>query len=207
MAQRIVNIGTGPNTKDGDNIRNAFDKVNQNFSELYTITGETTDGLIVTDIKGSVFGDDSTAIVDGVTGKITAADVTTASVIYPNVVTRTVSSTVPADTTAVIWASSDENIASAKLVIQAEGSVTPNANGPATWHTQLCEAHVVKRANFTTAPAVSVYGITYTSAAALATFSAQYNMSTNRIEVAATAANAGYPLAVKIFATEFLTSD
>lgn len=207
MAQRLINIGTGPNTRDGDTVRNAFEKVNQNFSELFTIAGETTDGYIVTDIKGSVFGDDSTAIIDAVSGKVTATDVTTASVIYPSVTTRTVSATVLANTPTVIWASSDENIASAKLVIQAEGSVTPDANGSATWHTQMCEAHVVKRANFTTAPAISVYGITYTSVSVLATFAAQYNVSTNRIEVVATAANAGYPLAVKIFATEFLTSD
>ena len=39
MTQRIVNIGTGPNTKDGDTVRNAFDKINQNFTEIYTQLG------------------------------------------------------------------------------------------------------------------------------------------------------------------------
>ena len=70
MAQRLINIGTGPNTKDGDTIRNAFDKVNQNFGELYTAVGQDTDGFIVTDIKGSVFGNDSTAIIDANNGNI-----------------------------------------------------------------------------------------------------------------------------------------
>lgn len=207
MAQKLINIGTGPNTKDGDTVRNAFDKVNQNFSELYTAVGQATDGFIVTDIKGSVFGDDSTAIVDAINGKIQATNVTTGSVIYSNnISTRSLSATVPANTPSVIWASSDENIASAKLVIQAEGSVSPDANGTATWHTQICEAHVVKRANFTTTPSLSVYGITYTSASALATFTTQYNLSTSRMEVIATATNAGYPLSVKVFATEIETS-
>lgn len=207
MAQRLINIGTGPNTKDGDVVRNAFDKVNQNFTELYTLVGENTDGYIITDIKGSVFGNDSSAIIDAINGNIQANDITAVSVNYNSgITTRSLSTLVPANTPTVIWASSDENIASAKLVIQAEGSVSPDANGSATWHTQLCEAHAVKRANFTTAPSLSVYGITYTSVAALATFTAQHNISTNKMEVVATAANAGYPLTIKVFATEIETS-
>ena len=39
MAKQTINIGTGANTKDGDIIRDAFNKVNQNFDELYDITG------------------------------------------------------------------------------------------------------------------------------------------------------------------------
>jgi hypothetical protein len=35
MAKQIINVGTGPNTKNGDPIRNAFQKVNANFTELY----------------------------------------------------------------------------------------------------------------------------------------------------------------------------
>lgn len=70
MAQRIVNIGTGPNTKDGDTVRNALDKINQNFTELYGLVGESTDGQIRTDIIGSVFADDSTVLVDATNQKI-----------------------------------------------------------------------------------------------------------------------------------------
>ena len=39
MAQQIINIGTVPNDKSGDLIRTAFNKVNQNFTELYAATG------------------------------------------------------------------------------------------------------------------------------------------------------------------------
>jgi hypothetical protein len=36
MVRRIINIGSSPNAKDGDIVRDAFNKVNQNFEELYT---------------------------------------------------------------------------------------------------------------------------------------------------------------------------
>jgi hypothetical protein len=36
MAKQTINLGTGPNTKDGDTVRDAFSKVNQNFTELYS---------------------------------------------------------------------------------------------------------------------------------------------------------------------------
>lgn len=35
MAKKMINLGTGPNTLDGDKIRVAFGKVNDNFTELY----------------------------------------------------------------------------------------------------------------------------------------------------------------------------
>jgi hypothetical protein len=208
MSQRIINIGTGPNTKDGDTVRQAFNLTNQNFTELYTLLGQTEDSVLSTSIKGSVWADDSTLVVDGINGKIYATDITTAQINLPNsIFTTTNSEIVPANTPTVVWTSAVTTITTAKLVIQVEGTVSSDANGSATWHTQICEAHVAKRANFTTAPAISVYGITYTSATALATFTTQYNVSTNKIEVIATATNAGYPLSVKIHATEIETSD
>jgi chromosome segregation ATPase len=38
MTKQTINIGTNANSKDGDIIRDAFNKVNQNFDELYEIT-------------------------------------------------------------------------------------------------------------------------------------------------------------------------
>lgn len=35
MAQQLINIGLTPNDKSGDLIRTAFNKVNQNFTELF----------------------------------------------------------------------------------------------------------------------------------------------------------------------------
>jgi hypothetical protein len=207
MAQRLINIGTGPNTKDGDTVRQAFNLTNQNFTEVYALLGQSSNNF-TGNLSGSLFADNSTLIVDGITGKVYATDLTTSQINLSNgVYTRTLSNTVPVNTPTVIWTSFNTNITSAKLVIQAEGTVSPDANGSATWHTQMCEAHVVKRTNFTTAPSLSVYGITYTSVSALATFTTQFNVVTNKMEVIATATNAGYPLNIKIFATEIETSD
>lgn len=63
MAQQIINIGAAPNDGTGDVLRTAFQKVNDNFTELYgssssaaltyTFTGASVvDGAI--DLSGSV---------------------------------------------------------------------------------------------------------------------------------------------------------
>jgi len=68
MARQIINLGTA-DRGNGDPIRTAFSKINNNFAELYAIlSGGSGANIIETDIKGSVFADDSTMIVDGVNG-------------------------------------------------------------------------------------------------------------------------------------------
>ena len=63
MAIQTINIGSSANKGDGDPLRTAFTKINANFAEL----AETNN---TRDIKGSVFGDDSTLLVDAVNGTI-----------------------------------------------------------------------------------------------------------------------------------------
>jgi hypothetical protein len=120
MAKQTVNVGTTPNARDGDPLRNAFTKINQNFDELYAgnfadpeaigsalkpdtdatydlgasdkqwadlyvrdfiyLNGVRLEGAngnllvegatITADSQGSVFGDDSTLLVDGVNNVI-----------------------------------------------------------------------------------------------------------------------------------------
>lgn len=41
MAKLTINIGTTPNDGTGDTLRDAFDKVNDNFDELYTVANTT----------------------------------------------------------------------------------------------------------------------------------------------------------------------
>ena len=48
MAQQTINIGTSPNDGTGDPIRNAFNKANLNFTDLYSGAGEVADGSITT---------------------------------------------------------------------------------------------------------------------------------------------------------------
>ena len=63
MAIKVINIGSSANKGDGDPLRTAFTKINENFAELNTTN-------TVRDIKGSVFADDSTLLVDAVNGII-----------------------------------------------------------------------------------------------------------------------------------------
>ena len=72
MTRQIINIGTA-DKGNGDPIRVAFEKANSNFAELYAIlAGGGGAQIIETDIKGSVFADDSTVMVDSVGNKIFA---------------------------------------------------------------------------------------------------------------------------------------
>ena len=45
MAKQTVNIGTSANDRTGDNLRSAFNKINENFTELYTALGLDEGGL------------------------------------------------------------------------------------------------------------------------------------------------------------------
>ena len=50
MSQQNINIGTGPSAGDGDPLRTAFSKINQNFTELYSNVGSLTNS--VTSVAG-----------------------------------------------------------------------------------------------------------------------------------------------------------
>lgn len=80
MAQQLINIGSSPNKGDGDAIRTAFDKVNDNFTELYVdvaglkVATDSGTGvsIVANSVKGDVIGQDSTVIVDSANAKVTA---------------------------------------------------------------------------------------------------------------------------------------
>jgi hypothetical protein len=48
MAKQTINIGTTANDGTGDPIRSAFDKTNDNFTELYAGAGGVADGAVTT---------------------------------------------------------------------------------------------------------------------------------------------------------------
>jgi len=70
MTRQTINVGTKANSGGGDPLRNAMVKINENFTEVYADITALKDGDITTDIKGSVFADDSTLLVDAVNGII-----------------------------------------------------------------------------------------------------------------------------------------
>jgi hypothetical protein len=82
MAKQTINVGTAANSGGGDPLRNALVKVNENFTEVYAKLTALEDGNVVTDIKGNVFGDDSSLLVDAINNTI------------PGTVTGTVTPTV-----------------------------------------------------------------------------------------------------------------
>ena len=67
MAQRTIIVSTA-NSGGGEPLRDAFVKVNDNFTEVYAKLTALEDGNVVTDIKGNVFAEDSTLLVDGING-------------------------------------------------------------------------------------------------------------------------------------------
>lgn len=66
MAKQAINVGTTANDKKGDSLRAAFQKVNANFTELYTALGLDADTLNIGafEFTGSIMTTtDSSAIV------------------------------------------------------------------------------------------------------------------------------------------------
>ena len=81
MAQQNINIGSSANKGDGDPIRTAFSKAENNFTDLYTrlIVVEGQVGVsnqggatIQQSIVGDVIGSDSTVIVNHASSTVTA---------------------------------------------------------------------------------------------------------------------------------------
>ena len=46
MAKQLINVGTSANSRTGDNLRTAFIKINENFSDLYDLVGTGIDTLV-----------------------------------------------------------------------------------------------------------------------------------------------------------------
>lgn len=47
MSQQVINVGSAPNDGQGDPIRTAFIKTNQNFTELYALPNPTPPDTLV----------------------------------------------------------------------------------------------------------------------------------------------------------------
>ena len=101
MAIQTVNIGTSANKGNGDPIRTAFKKVNDNFSDVDARIVAIENGtlnVVVSDVNGSVHADDSTLMIDGVSAQI-VGPVNNSSVITTSLVATSIVGDVTGDVT------------------------------------------------------------------------------------------------------------
>ena len=87
MAKQTINIGSGELTGDGESLRSAFDKINDNFDEVYTGSGTTLGSDTTPSLGGNLdlSGNDITGIGNlNITGNITATGSISASLAYSN---------------------------------------------------------------------------------------------------------------------------
>jgi hypothetical protein len=88
MTQQIINLGSGPDTQTGDSLYTAFTKVNDNFTELYSVF----DGNGISHINANVIISNNIVVSSNIrTGNIaaygnieTVGYIVTAGAFYPN---------------------------------------------------------------------------------------------------------------------------
>lgn len=87
MAQQSINTGSSPNSRDGDSLRAAFTKINQNFDELYSALGlgDASLNIGAFEFSGSTLTttDSSAVIIDQAT--VITSDLTVGGDLKPSV--------------------------------------------------------------------------------------------------------------------------
>lgn len=73
MAQQSINIGTTANDGTGETVRSAFDKTNDNFTELYTDKTKFTAKQDITATSGTINLDASSYSIFEITSALTGA--------------------------------------------------------------------------------------------------------------------------------------
>jgi len=152
-----------------------------------------------TNLKGSVFGEDSSLIVDGINNQIY-----TEKIIYGDetVVSFQDNTSCSPTVDTVIFTSSSQYKHAIRLFVMAQGRTDTSA----VWETQACDV-VAVRGYTNDEISVSVYGLTYSSAAPLATFDGRWNSITNRIEITCQPTSATYLVQVSVHALEMESND
>ena len=208
MARLNINIGTTANDRTGDPLRTAFEKVNTNFIELYTRTGDDIQIPALAGNNGKVLTTNGTTLSWTAKDKIVSGSNevtlnTIGALVYPQgALQRDIGAiNCQGNASTVVYTVSGQYQHTIRLLIQVEGNEIPNS----VLDTQACEM-IIAKSHRADDIAASVYGIVYTSQAPLATFTALWNALTSRIEVLCTTPGANN-VNVKIFATEITTAD
>lgn len=74
MAQEIINVGAAPNDGDGDPLRVAFQKVNNNFTNLFATTSEITIANTTGNTSGQIIFETEIANFSSAVFQIRSAD-------------------------------------------------------------------------------------------------------------------------------------
>ena len=119
MAQQTINIGAVANDGTGDQLRTAFDKVNDNFVEIYTELGGTS--LSNINISGNTIATDNT------NGNLTLAPNGTGTIVLANAVTA--SSTVAVTGATVVNGGFAAAGASGTFITFGAADATPTVAG------------------------------------------------------------------------------
>jgi len=116
---------------------------------------------------------------------------------------------VTATNATVIFTGSSNLVETMKATVQVQDYSGINVGGVYTYHSQICEILVVRQRVYdsntdTMSYTVSamVYGVVHTSTNPLATFDAQWNATTNVIEITMTRDSSYTGLTAKVIATE-----
>jgi hypothetical protein len=91
MAKQTINIGTAPNTGTGEPLRGAFNKINENFTEVYDIAQSSFDSVNVTSILAQSAFEQANTVINpfnqdlNTTNSVIFNDITT-----PNIISNSV---------------------------------------------------------------------------------------------------------------------
>ena len=92
MARQGISTGTSPNSGTGDTLLSGGVKINENFSELYTLLGDGTTlapGIVTSIVAGDNISVGSSTGQVTITGGITTANISAESVVVSGVTTST----------------------------------------------------------------------------------------------------------------------
>jgi hypothetical protein len=154
------------------------------------------------DMKGSVFANDSSLIIDGNNSQIYVEKVTYGDGTSVNYQDNTLC---PAVADTVVYTTQNQYGHAIRLFVIVEGYDDAGGFG-AQWETQACDIIAVRGYNTNTVT-VSAFGITYSGPAPLATFDGQWNATTNRIEITCRPTSTANSVNVSVHALEMLSND
>jgi hypothetical protein len=208
MARLNINLGTTANDRTGDPLRTAFEKVNNNFIELYTRTGDDIQIPALAGNDGKLLTVSAGVLSWGTTNRLVAADNdlvldTEGGLTYRGEALQKASGVVTCagNNSTIVYTASGQFQHAIRLLVLVEGF----EGASSTWDTQACEMIIAKSFRGDDI-AASVYGIVYTSAEPLATFTAEWDPTLLRVQVLCTTPGAN-SVDVKTFVTEITTSD